>query len=292
MFTKNIEISSLVLVFLLVLFASGSPGCLLQKTPDQSQLNSSPPMTVNNSTVPVPIVQAPGNTPTIPPNQSGVRMFMDAELVCIGQNLAFGLVNGGNSTISFGVENPYWIQFNNNGIWGNIFNGGGFQGSWQLHPGDEVKRGWAFTNFEGNGLNEWYNQTDPTRVFTVRPGLYRIMIFGINKETNESFTVAKEFTIHECRSNPSRTRLKSVAVSVEKQGQNIIITNDGGPDARDVTSFVVTIDDGTPIIAPELGITVGLSHSFAGTPGLKNRVLVNATFKDGSEQLILDTAVV
>ena len=247
---------------------------------------------VNNSPVPALTVQTLVPTPVIPSNQSGVRMFMDAGLVCIGQTLTFGLVNEGNSTISFGVGTPFWIQINNNGIWGNIFNGGGSQGSWELHPGDEIKREWTFTNYEGNGLNEWYIQTDPMRVFTVRPGLYRIMFFGTNEETNESFTVATEFTIHECRSDPSRTHLKSVAVSAEKQGQNIIITNNGGPDARDVTSFVVTIYGGTPIVASELGTTVGLSHSFAGTRGLKDRVLVNATFKDGSEQLILDTVVV
>jgi hypothetical protein len=264
----------------------------MQKKPDPPLVYGSPPITVNNSPIPTLIVQTVLPTPTIPSNQSGVRMFMDAELVCIGQTLTFGLVNEGNSTISFDRENPYWIQFNNHGIWGNIFNGGGFQSGWQLHPGDEIKRDWAFTNYEGNGLNEWYNQTDPTRVFTVRPGFYRIMFFGTMKETNESLTVVKEFTIHECRSNPSRTRLKSVSVSAEKQGQNIIITNNGGPDARDVTSFVVTVDSGKPITAPELGTTVGLSHSFPGTPGLKNRLLVNATFKDGSEQLILDTMVI
>lgn len=89
----------------------------------------------------------------------------------------------------------------------------------------------------------------------------------------------------------SEANLKSIDISAEKQGQNIIITNGGGPDAPEVTSFVVTIDGGAPINASKLGTTVGSSQSFAGTRGKKNDVRVNATFKDGSRQPILDTAV-
>jgi hypothetical protein len=92
-------------------------------------------------------------------------------------------------------------------------------------------------------------------------------------------------------SNPSDTNLKSIAVSVEKQGQNIVIKNNGGPDALEVTSFAVSIDGRNPIIATSLGTAVGKSQSFPGTSGMKNEVRINATFKDGSQQLILDIAV-
>jgi hypothetical protein len=92
-------------------------------------------------------------------------------------------------------------------------------------------------------------------------------------------------------SSASDTNLKSIAVSVEKQGQNIVITNNGGPDAREVTSFAVSIDGRNPIIATSLGTTPGKSKSFPGTIGTKNDVRINATFKDGSQQLILDIAV-
>lgn len=193
---KRNEIISLVLVFLVISLTTGSSGCLTQKKPDQSP-NIPITSTINNSPVPKLIVPTPIPTTPIPSVQSGVRMFKDAESICIGQTLTFGLVNEGNSSIFFGVENPYWIQVYDNGIWGNIFMGGGFQGSWHLPPGSEIKKGWGFT---GGGLYESYNKSDPNREFTVRPGLYRILFFGRNEETNEPITLATEFTIHECRS--------------------------------------------------------------------------------------------
>jgi hypothetical protein len=197
---KRNEIIFLVLVFLLILLYTGSSGCLLQNRLGQSPTNIPITSTVNNSPIPTLIVPTPIPTTPIPSIQSGVRIFKDAESICIGQALTYGLINEGNSTILFAMGDPYRIQINNNGTWGSIFGGGGTQGSWELHPGSEIKRGWGFSNDNENGLNEWYNQSDPTREFTVRPGLYRIEFGGRNEETNEPFNVATEFTIRECRS--------------------------------------------------------------------------------------------
>jgi hypothetical protein len=194
---KRNQIIFLVLVFLLILSTTGSSGCLLQNRSGQSPTNIPITSTVNNSPVPSPNITLIPITPILS-MQSGVRMFKDAESICIGQTLTFGLVNEGNSTIVFGGGDPYWVQIYDNGTWGSLFGGGGTQGFWELHPGDEIERKWNFST--GYRMYEWYNQSGPTQVFTVKPGLYRIEFLGKNEGTNEPFTVATEFTIRECRS--------------------------------------------------------------------------------------------
>ncbi len=82
---------------------------------------------------------------------------------------------------------------------------------------------------------------------------------------------------------------KSIAVTAQKQDQNIIITNQGGTDIGEVNSFGITVDGITPI--KPLGIMVGSTTTIQGTSGSKNRVIVIATFKGGSQQVILDTYV-
>jgi hypothetical protein len=195
---KRTKIILLVSALLIVFIGIGISGCLQQK--ESGQLYPTIPVASveNNSPVVSPTVTTPETENVVLSEQSGVTMFRNPDSICIGQSLTFGLTNNGNNTIRFGVENPYWIQFYDNGTWGNIFNGGGFQAGWALLPGMEIKRGWDFTNNSDNGLNEWYNKSEPTRDFYIRSGLYRIMFLGRDANTNEKFTVGKEFTIREC----------------------------------------------------------------------------------------------
>jgi len=92
--------------------------------------------------------------------------------------------------------------------------------------------------------------------------------------------------------NVSKTR--SLAVTAQKTanatGTYIVITNNGGPDTADVSAFNVTVD-ALPQDVTSLNKTVGTSQTFTGTSGQKNRVLVTATFTDGTQQVILDTQV-
>jgi archaeal type IV pilus assembly protein PilA len=89
--------------------------------------------------------------------------------------------------------------------------------------------------------------------------------------------------------NVSKTR--NVAVTAQKAGAgSIIITNNGGPDAGDVSIFAVQIDTSAPTVSG-LSKTVGSTQTFSGSSGVKNHVIVTATFNDGSQQVILDTNV-
>ena len=186
------------LVVLLIFLIIGISGCLQPKGSGQQSPNISATPIAKNPPVVSPTITTPVSTTVIPSEQSGVTMFRNPDSICIGQSLSFGLRNEGNSTIIFGAGNPYWIQFFNNGTWDNIFLGGGTQAFWELHPANEIKRGWGFTNNEGNGLYEFYNKSGPLQQFTVRPGLYRIIFLGKDENSNESFTVATEFTIRQC----------------------------------------------------------------------------------------------
>ena len=86
-------------------------------------------------------------------------------------------------------------------------------------------------------------------------------------------------------------KTKSIAVTAQKNGQDIVITFYGGSDAKDVASFIVSIDGGAPIVGSSLTKAVGSSQSFTGTSNSKNNVRVTAIFVDSSEQLVLDTSV-
>jgi archaeal type IV pilus assembly protein PilA len=94
--------------------------------------------------------------------------------------------------------------------------------------------------------------------------------------------------------NVSKTR--SVAVTAQKQGQSIVVTNNGGPDIQDLTAFNVSgqYNNGTAISGQTLAITVGSSSKFPNgtTPqNGKDHVIVTATFSDGTQQVVLDTFV-
>jgi hypothetical protein len=202
---KRNQIISLVLVILLLLLSIGSSGCLLQKIPNQSSTNASITSISSNSPVlstlviPTPIPTTPIQTED-PSTQFGVLMFLTPDSICPGDTLTYGLNNSGNALIFFGVGDPYRVQYDVNGLWGDIFSGGGTQGSWLLFPGNIKEWKWKFEgNYGRFNLHQYYNTTDSTADFFVVPGQYRIIFGGTNTETGELFTVVKEFTIRDCR---------------------------------------------------------------------------------------------
>jgi archaeal type IV pilus assembly protein PilA len=95
--------------------------------------------------------------------------------------------------------------------------------------------------------------------------------------------------------NVSKTR--SVAVTAQKQGQNVVVTNNGGPDIQDLSAFNVTVayNNGSTATNPQtLSTAVGSSIKFPNgtTPqNGKDHVIVTATFTDGTQQVVLDTFV-
>ena len=84
-------------------------------------------------------------------------------------------------------------------------------------------------------------------------------------------------------------KTKVVAATANQQGNTIYVTFNGGQDSADVSSIEAVVDNAaTEAIAP----TVGSSASFAVSPGAaKNHVVVTATFRDDSKQVILDSYV-
>jgi flagellin-like protein len=100
--------------------------------------------------------------------------------------------------------------------------------------------------------------------------------------------------------NVSKT--KSVAFTAERSSQaqsHIILTNQGGKDTGDISSLTVLIDGVAPdLVSPtgatltSIGTTVGAYGEFNGasTTG-KSKVTLTAVFKDGTKQVVVDTAV-
>jgi hypothetical protein len=180
----------LVFAAVLVILCVAGAGCLRET--GTTPVTVSPTATMNASATTHPTEPTPVPTTLIPREQSGVRIFSSADSVCIGDELYFGLVNEGNSTIEFSVGNPLTIQILINGTWGNLYNGGGTQAFWNLKPGK--KRIWHFP------FDDFYSYFDEFNVykFPVRPGLYRIQFFGKVLKTNEPFAVATEITMKDC----------------------------------------------------------------------------------------------
>jgi len=87
--------------------------------------------------------------------------------------------------------------------------------------------------------------------------------------------------------NVSKT--ESVAVTASNNNGLITITNNGGPDIGDVSSFSVSVD-GAPI-TKQLGVQVGSMITIQGKSGTKTHVIVTGTFKTGTQQVLLDTNV-
>ena len=94
--------------------------------------------------------------------------------------------------------------------------------------------------------------------------------------------------------NVSKTR--SIAVTAQKSGQNILVTNNGGPDIQDLSVFNVSVAYNNGTNANPTGLTnrVGSSIKFPnGTnpAGGKDHVIVTATFTDSTQQVVLDTFI-
>jgi len=105
--------------------------------------------------------------------------------------------------------------------------------------------------------------------------------------------------------NVSKTR--SVAVTGQKQGSNIVVTNNGGPDNADMKTWNVSIDGahmGSATGASVGNNTVGYYLTCVGlatgadtalnqytTTTTRNHLVVTATFTDASQQVVLDTNI-
>jgi hypothetical protein len=188
---NNTSILFAILTIFLVISIISS-GCLQEKETGQLP-TTTPPTEVSdnsslNTTSTEPTITA---TTTYPSEQSGVRIFKDADSICVGQDLNFGLINEGNSTIEFYTGNPFGIQYFINGSWGDLYWGGGTMAFWYLNPGD--KKEWSTSDVE---LLTMYS--NPVDYFKVRPGLYRITIAGRNMQTDEIFTLKMEYIVNDC----------------------------------------------------------------------------------------------
>jgi hypothetical protein len=178
-----------IIAVLFMLFNTGA-GCLQENRSGHVSTTTPPAEVSDNSSLNTTSTE-PTITPTTtyPSEQSGVRIFKDADSICVGQDLNFGLINEGNSTIEFGMGKPIGIQYFMNGSWGDLYWGGGTQAFWYLNPGD--KKEWSTSDFE---LVTMYST--PVDYFKVRPGLYRIVSLG--KDSGKPFAVATEFTVKDC----------------------------------------------------------------------------------------------
>jgi flagellin-like protein len=87
------------------------------------------------------------------------------------------------------------------------------------------------------------------------------------------------------------SKTKTVAATARQNGNDIVVTWQGGQDNNYVSGYGVNIRDGALLTVIESNI-VGNTTSFAslGTSG-NDHVVINASFTDGSQQVILDTYV-
>ena len=182
--------SVLAIIVVLVIVITACAGCLQEKGLGQLPTPPPPVEVSDNSSMNVtstePTITA---TTTYPSEQSGVRIFKDADSICVGQDLNFGLINEGNSTIVFGSGNPYKIDIFLNESWKGLYGGGGTMAFWHLNPGDKYERDLFFVD-----LMTMYAPS--VEYFTIIPGLYRITFYG--RDSGEPFVVATEFTVKDC----------------------------------------------------------------------------------------------
>lgn len=87
-------------------------------------------------------------------------------------------------------------------------------------------------------------------------------------------------------------KTKNVAFTVERSSQaqdHVIVTSQGGKDSPDLSSVYVKIDTHPTVAGPT---TIGTFKDITGasTTG-KSKVVVTAKFKDGSQQVVVDTQV-
>jgi flagellin-like protein len=86
-------------------------------------------------------------------------------------------------------------------------------------------------------------------------------------------------------------KTKTVAATAAQNGNDITVTWEGGQDNSYVSGYGVNIKDGTTLQVFNSAI-VGNTSKFIGQGTSSNdHVVVNASFTDGSGQVILDTYV-
>jgi flagellin-like protein len=87
------------------------------------------------------------------------------------------------------------------------------------------------------------------------------------------------------------TKTKTVAATARQNGNDIVVTWEGGQDNSYVTGYGVNVKDGANIQVFNSAI-VGNTSIFLGQGTTSNdHVIVNASFTDGSGQVVLDTYV-
>jgi len=180
----------LIIIAALLIYSITCAGCLQEKETGQLPATTSPAEVSHNSSMNATSTESTMTpTTTYPSEQSGVRIFKDADSICVGQDLNFGLINEGNSTIVFGSGNPYKIDIFLNESWEGLYGGGGTMAFWHLNPGDKYERDLFFVD-----LMTMYAPS--VEYFTIIPGLYRITFYG--RDSGEPFVVATEFTVKDC----------------------------------------------------------------------------------------------
>lgn len=95
--------------------------------------------------------------------------------------------------------------------------------------------------------------------------------------------------------NVSKTR--NVAATTQKANGIVSVTYNGGPDATEVASLQWSINGDAALAQqfaanPAVGdVRYNATSGYTASAGQKDRVVVTATFKDGTSQVILDTLV-
>jgi flagellin-like protein len=91
---------------------------------------------------------------------------------------------------------------------------------------------------------------------------------------------------------------KNVAVTVFQQGSQLGMTYNGGPDASAVSGFNLTffpsgaLQPYKPVNeVPMFATTVGNTSYWGGATSGQDKVTITGVFKDGTEQVILDTTI-
>jgi FlaG/FlaF family flagellin (archaellin) len=87
------------------------------------------------------------------------------------------------------------------------------------------------------------------------------------------------------------SKTKTVAATARQMGTDIVVTWQGGQDNGYVSGYGVNVRDGTNIQVFNSNI-VGNTSKFTGQGTTSNdHVVVNASFSDGTGQVVLDTYV-
>ena len=92
---------------------------------------------------------------------------------------------------------------------------------------------------------------------------------------------------------PKKTYVVAVSAS-RTAGGKVTVTFEGGPDASLVTSFSGTITNVSTGVSKSITLNTAVGSTFVSTDTYKTNdahVVVSATFKDGSSQVVLNTYV-